>query len=61
MFHYSLLDDSNIEGSFYFFLGGGGRGLKYCCFQNKEGKWIFLPIFNILGLDCSKLTEDNPG
>ena len=29
MFHYSLLGDSNIEGSFYFFFffGGGGREL----------------------------------
>ena len=62
MFHYSLLGDSNVEGSFYFFWGGGDWGLKYlCCYQNKRGKWIFLPIFNTLGLDCSKLGEDNPG
>ena len=27
MFHYSLMGDSNIEGSFYFF-GGGGPGVK---------------------------------
>ena len=27
MFHYSLLGDSNVEGSFYiFFFGGGGTG-----------------------------------
>ena len=26
MFHYSLLGDSNIEGSFYFFGGEGGTG-----------------------------------
>ena len=27
MFHYSLLGDSNVEGSFYiFFFGGGGDG-----------------------------------
>ena len=60
MFHYSLLGGSNIEGSFYFW-GGGDWGLKYCCFQNKKGKWIFLPIFNTLGLDCSGPGEDNPG
>ena len=29
MFHYSLLGDSNIEGSFYFLGGGGGElGVK---------------------------------
>ena len=27
MEHYSLLGDSNIEGSFYFFWGGGGGEL----------------------------------
>ena len=54
------MGDSNIEGSFYFF-GGGDRGLKYCCFQNKKGKWIFLPIFDTVGLDCSTLGEDHPG
>ena len=41
MFHYSLLGDSNVEGSFYFLEG--------------------VAIFNKLGLDCSKLGEDNPG
>ena len=55
------MGDSNIEGSFYFFGGGGDRGLKYCCFQNKKGKWMFLPIFDTLGLDCSTLGEDHPG
>ena len=26
MFHYSLLGDSSVEGSFYFFEGGGEAG-----------------------------------
>ena len=62
MFHYSLLGDSNVEGSFYFFAGGGGGGcLNINADINKKERWIFLPVFNTLGLDCSRLGEDNPG
>ena len=43
MFHYSLLGDSNVEGSFYFFEEeGGGGGVKYKrCFQNKKKRWTW--------------------
>ena len=62
MFHYSLLGDSNVEGSFNFFAGGGGGGcLNINADINKKERWIFLPVFNTLGLDCSRLGEDNPG
>ena len=37
MFHYSLLGDSNVEGSFYF--GGGGLGVKiFMLLSEKERK-----------------------
>ena len=62
MFHYSLFGDSNVEGSFYLFFFGGGAGcLNINVDINKKERWIFLPIFNTLGLDCSRLGKDNPG
>ena len=66
MVHYSLFGDFNVpQGKFLFFCGGGGVKYKRCFQNKKEGnkkeRWIFLPIFNTLGLDCSRLGEDNPG
>ena len=63
MFHYSLLGDSSVEGSFYFLRGVGGAvggGLNINVDINKKERWIFLPTFNTLRLDCSRLGEDNP-
>ena len=67
MVHYSLFGDSNVaKGKFLFFLVGG-RGVNInVAFRirkkgNKKERLIFLPIFNTLGLDCSRLGEDNPG
>ena len=56
MSHYSLLGDSNVEGSFYFFEGGGGggRGLNINVAFRIRKKGGF-------GLDCSRLGKDNPG
>ena len=53
MSHYSLLGDSNVEGSFYFF-EGGGRGLNINVAFRIRKKGGF-------GLDCSRLGKDNPG
>ena len=67
MVHYSLFGDSNVaKGKFLFFLGGGEGVNINVAFRirkkgNKKERWIFLPIFNTLGLDCSRLGEDNPG
>ena len=46
MFHYSLLGDSNVEGSFYFF--GGERGLNINVDINKKERWILLFIIYLL-------------
>ena len=54
MFHFTLLGDSNVEGSFYFFEGGGGRGLNIDVAFRIRKKGGF-------GLDCSRLGKDNPG
>ena len=37
-----------------------GGGLNIIVDINKKERWIFLPTFNTLGLDCSRLGEDNP-
>ena len=53
MFHFTLLGDSNVEGSFYFFEGGGGGLNINVAFRiRKKGGF---------GLDCSRLGKDNPG
>ena len=53
MFHFTLLGDSNVEGSFYFFEGGGGGLNINVAFRIRE-KGGF-------GLDCSRLGKDIPG
>ena len=53
MFHFTLLGDSNVEGSFYFFEGGGGGLNINVAFRiRKKGGFE---------LDCSRLGKDNPG
>ena len=54
MFHFTLLGDSNVEGSFYFFERGGGGGLNINVAFRIRKKGGF-------GLDCSRLGKDNPG
>ena len=49
-FHYSLLGDSNVEGSFYFFEGGLNINVAFRIRKNGG-----------LGLDCSRLGENNLG
>ena len=51
MSHYSLLGDSNVEGSFYFF-ERGGLNINVAFRIRKKGGF---------GLDCSMLGKDNPG
>ena len=52
MFHFTLLGDSNVEGSFYFFEGGGGVNINVAFRIRKKGGFE---------LDCSRLGKDNPG
>ena len=48
MSHYSLLGDSNVEGSFYFFERGGGLNINVAFRIRKKGGF---------GLDCSRLVK----
>ena len=51
MSHYSLLDDSNVEGSFYiyiyFFFGGGGLNINVAFRITKESEYSCLYLIHL--------------